>query len=99
LPATDVNSLPAPVTLVVVPNDPAGAVVVVVPAVIAVVKKYMPATALDAAAVPLDVMLGEEMLVAVTAASVDAPVTDRLSNSGSEYATPIDLLLGMIFPF
>jgi hypothetical protein len=35
---------------------------------------------------------------AVTAARVDAPVTSKLSNCGSEYATPIDLLLGMIFP-
>jgi hypothetical protein len=85
--------------LVVVANEPAGAVVVVVPAVIAVVKKYKPATALAAAAVPLEVMLGEEMLVAVTVSRVEAPVTVKLSNEGSAKATPTAFVFGIIFSF
>jgi hypothetical protein len=72
--------LPKPVALVVVANEPTGAEVVVTLTVIAEVKKYKPATALAAAALPLEVILGAEILVAVTAASVEAPVTVKLSN-------------------
>jgi hypothetical protein len=91
---SEINSLPAPVALLVVPIDPLGAVVVVVFAVMAVLKKYTPATALDAAASPLDTKLD-----AVTAPSADAPVTVRLSSWGSAYATPIGLLFAMIMSF
>jgi hypothetical protein len=41
------NSLPVPVALVVVASDPTGAVVAVELAVIAVVRKYRPAVALE----------------------------------------------------
>lgn len=67
------NNLPVPVALVVVASEPTGAVVVVLFAVIAVVRKYRPAVALAAAAVPEEVTL-----VAVTTPRVDVPVTVRL---------------------
>jgi hypothetical protein len=86
------NNLPVPVAFVVVAKEPTGAVVVVLFAVIAVVRKYRPAVALAAAAEPEVVML-----VAVTAAKVDAPVTVRLWNEGSAYATPVAIELGMMF--
>ncbi|MFZ9272813.1 MAG: hypothetical protein ACO24B_05320 [Ilumatobacteraceae bacterium] len=58
------------------PIEPLGAEVVVELAVIAVVKKYNPAVALatTAVVVAVEVMVG----------AVIAPVTDTLSNSGSE---------------
>jgi hypothetical protein len=76
--------------LLVVPIEPLGAEVVVELAVIAVVRKYKPAVAFatTASVVAVDVMVG----------AVISPVTDTLSNSGSEYATPTALVLAMIYP-
>ena len=88
------NSLPKPVALVVVASEPTGAVVVVLLAVMAVVRKYRPATAFDAAA-----LLLVTTDVAVTAPRVDAPVTVRLSNCGSLYATPWALVFGISISF
>ena len=82
------NSLPVPVALVVVASEPFGAVVVVVLAVIAVVRKYSAATALPAAAVP----------VVVTDAAVIDPDTVTLSKAGSEYATPEAFVFGIVIP-
>jgi len=73
---SEINSLPVPVALVVVAKEPTGALVVVEFAVIAVVKKYRPAVALATTAVVV--------AVEVMVAAVIAPVTDTLSNSGSE---------------
>jgi hypothetical protein len=79
------NSLPVPVALEVVASEPTAAVVVVELAVIAVVKKYRPAPL-----VPV-------RLVVETAPRVDAPVTVRLWNEGSAYATPVAIELAMMF--
>jgi hypothetical protein len=98
--------MPVPVALLVKPKLPLGAVVVVTLFVIAVVKKYTPPDALDATAplVAVDARLAPvtapvaATLEAVTTARDDAPVTAKLSNCGSAYATPVALLLGIIFP-
>ena len=82
------NSLPVPVALVVVASEPFGAVVVVVLAVIAVVRKYSAATALPAAAVP----------EVVTDAAVIGPDTVTLSKAGSENATPVAFVFGIVIP-
>ena len=105
---SETNNLPVPVALEVVAIDPTGAVVVVLFAVIAVVKKYKPATALATAAVPDDVKLAPvtapvaatvaEVIAPVAAieAEVTAPDTVTLSNEGSAYATPVALVFGII---
>jgi hypothetical protein len=88
--------------LVVVAREPAGTVVTVVLAVIAVVKKYNPAVAFAITApvvavevnVPLTVALVEVEPV-IVAPVIVVPAT----SSGSEYATPTGLVLGIIFPF
>jgi len=96
-----INSLPRPVALVVVANEPTGAVVVVVLAVIALVKKYRPAVAFAITGpvvavevnVPLTVALVEVEPVMVAPVMV-VPAT----SSGSEYATPTGLELAIIVP-
>jgi hypothetical protein len=106
LPATEVNNLPAPVAFVVVANEPAGAVVVVVPAVMAVVKKYKPAVPLAIVApvvavevkVPLTVAVVKVEPVIVEPVIVASVIVVPETSSGSEYATPTGLVLGIIFP-
>jgi hypothetical protein len=88
--------------LLVVAREPAGTVVTVVLAVIALVKKYSPAVAFAITApvvavevnVPLTVALVEVEPV-IVAPVIVVPAT----SSGSEYATPTGLVLGIIFPF
>jgi hypothetical protein len=87
--------------LVVVAIEPAGTVVVVTFAVIALVRKYKPAVAFAITApvvavevnVPLTVAPVEVELV-ITAPVIVVPAT----SSGSEYATPTGLVLAMVVP-
>jgi hypothetical protein len=87
--------------LVVVAIEPAGTVVVVTFAVIALVRKYKPAVAFAITApvvavevnVPLTVALVEVEPV-ITAPVIVVPAT----SSGSEYATPTGLVLAMVVP-
>jgi hypothetical protein len=94
---SEINIFPAPVAFEVVPIEPFGAVVVVVLAVIAEVKKYRPAVALattgPVVAVEVNVPLTEEPVI--TASAIVVPET----SSGSAKATPIGLVLAMIDPF
>jgi hypothetical protein len=101
---SEIKILPVPVALVVVAIDPFGALVVVELAVIAPVRKYRPAVALaiTASVVAVDVNVPE--IVAVVRAAPEmvpplmvAPVmVVPETSSGSEKATPTDLLLGMV---
>jgi hypothetical protein len=91
-----INSLPRPVALVVVANEPTGALVVVVLAVIALVKKYRPAVALATVApvVAVDVNVPLTVEAVIAAPVIVVPET----SSGSEYATPTGLELAIIVP-
>jgi hypothetical protein len=96
------KSWPAPVALVVVASEPAGAVVVVDPAVIAVVRKYRPAVALATTGpvVAVDVNVPETVAVVSVLPLIVAPVmVVPLTSSGSEKATPTGLVLGIAFSY
>jgi hypothetical protein len=88
--------------LVVVPIEPTGAVVVVVLAVIALVKKYKPAVAFAIVAPVVAVDVNVPVTVAfvevepvMTAPVIVVPAT----SSGSEYATPTGFVFAMIVSF
>jgi hypothetical protein len=96
----------------VVPIEPLGAVVVVVLAVIAVVKKYNPAVALaiTGSVVAVDVNVPDTVAVvnvepvmvalATVPPLIAAPViVVPETSSGSEYATPTGLVLAILCPF
>jgi hypothetical protein len=98
--------------LVVVANEPTGTEVVVVLAVIAVVKKYKPAVPFAIVApvvavevnVPLTVAVVKVEPVIVELAIVELAIAAPVivvpeTSSGSEYATPTGLVLGMIYSF
>jgi hypothetical protein len=100
------NSLPVPVALVVVAKEPTGAVVVVVLAVIAVVKKYSPAVAFATTGpvVAVDVSVPDTVAVVSVEPVMVAPLIAApamvvpATSSGSEYATPTGLVFAMIVP-
>jgi hypothetical protein len=91
--------------LVVVASEPAGAVVVVTPAVIAEVRKYRPAVALATTApvVAVDVNVPETVAVVSVAPEIVPPLIAApvmvvpLTSSGSEKATPTGLVLAIAF--
>jgi len=88
--------------LVVVASEPAGAVVVVVPAVIAVVRKYKPAVALATTGpvVAVDVNVPDTVAVVSVLPLIVAPVmVVPLTSSGSEKATPTGLVFGIAFSY
>jgi hypothetical protein len=87
------NSLPRPVALVVVANEPTGAEVVVEFAVMADVKKYSPAVPFAIVAPVVADEVNVELVM--TAPVIVVPDT----SSGSLYATPTGLVLGMFYPF
>jgi hypothetical protein len=91
------NSLPVPVALVVVAREPTGAVVVVELAVIAEVRKYKPAVAFATTGpvVAVDATVPLNVEAVIVAPVIVVPET----SSGSEYATPTGLVLGMSVPF
>ena len=82
---SEINNFPAPVAFDVVPIEPFGAVVTVELAVMAVDKKYKPATPLETAALPVDVKDVDTTPAiletpAVIVPAVRLPVTTALSS-------------------
>jgi hypothetical protein len=91
-----------PVALVVVAIEPFGAVVVVVFAVMAVVKKYNPAVALaiTAPVVAVEVNVPDTVAVDSVLPLIVAPVmVVPLTSSGSEKATPTGFVFGIAFSY